>query len=248
METIKITDKLKQLNLKKIDLVKYLPISRSCLYIYMNYYDQGKFSDIKDKNILKLFDFIINESTKNKNDVIKYMLDNFESDSVKNYQELIFNENKYGEDRNIALLQANLKLLRNAAGWKKMSELSDETGISEDRLNKIESKQNKISKTEAIAIFTCLCRKSRESEEDDYLPIALSLIFDDKLLEEEKEVREIGLNYLSAVIASKNPVKKEDFKKNFHDYTNLTIGAGIILGATAIVIGSLALKIFGAKK
>ena len=110
MSANSLSNKLSELGLKKTELVNYLPISRSTLYVYMNYFDSNNISDIKDEKIINLFEYILDEKTKYKNDVIKYMLENFDEESVVKSREKIFDESNYGDDRNIALLQKYLKL------------------------------------------------------------------------------------------------------------------------------------------
>jgi len=239
-----LSQKLSMLGFKKTELVNYLPISRSTLYVYMNYFDSNNIIDIKDEKIIKLFEFIMSEKARYKNDVIEYMLENFDEESVVKNRGKIFDESNYGDDRNIVLLQKYLKLIRKAANWKDYSYLSVETGIAVERFYKFENNQAKISKTEAIAIFSCLCRESRKKDEDDYLPVTMSLIFDENNSEEEKEIREIGLNYISVVTSSKTKVEKEEFKEDFKKYTGKKIGVGAAIGATAIIVGTLVLKIF----
>jgi transcriptional regulator with XRE-family HTH domain len=244
MTTGIISNKLKLLKFKKIDLIEYLPLSRATLYVYMDYYEKNMKDQIPNSEFIKLFDYILRDDV-TKNDIIKYMLDNFQSDD--SIDSKTFSSKDYVVDENVLLLQKNLKVLRKAAGWE-YDYLSENTGIQEERLKKIEEGQAKLTKTEAIAIFTSLCRESRERDEDDILPITFFVIFDEHhlLLEE----REIGLIYISAVADSKEKIGKEEFKNTFEKMTGKEIGplqgttvAGVVAAAvTAIVVGGLVFR------
>ena len=245
MTSGKISNKLKELGFKKIDLVNYLPISRSTLYVYMDYYETKQLDLIQDKDIINLFDYILKPDT-TKNDLIKYMLDTFDEKIVNDNKQKSFSDKNYGDEESIILLQKHLKVLRKAAKWD-VKKLNDETGISEERLTRIENGETKITKPEAIALFTSLCRESRERPEDDILPITFAVIFDEhNLTPEEKEV---GLHYISAVVGAPKETKKEVYKENLQNFTGnkikfdgkkMAIGAAI--ASAAVVVGGLLIK------
>lgn len=251
MEKLNISKELKErIGFKKIDLVNYLPISRSTLYVYMEYYESDQKDLIPDENIIKLFDYILQPTT-TKNDLIKFMLDTFDEKDVTESKQKNFGDKNYGDEESVMLLQKHLKVLRKAAKWD-IKKLNDETGISEERLMRIENGEAKITKPEAIALFTSLCRESREKPEDDILPITFAVIFDEhNLTPEEKEV---GLHYISAVVGAPNETKKEVYKENLQNFTGDKIkfndkekGKGVFIGAAAIaslavVVGGLLIK------
>lgn len=237
-----ISNKLKELKFKKIDLIKYLPISRSTLYVYMELYENNNLDEIPDENIIKLFDLILKNNT-TKNDIIKFMLDNFDEKSVKENQKNSFSDKDYGVEENVTLLEKNLQILRNAAKWS-IEKLSDDSGVSIEKIAKVEAGTAKLEKPEAIALFTSLCRESREKEEDDILPITFSVIFDEhNLLPKEKE---IGMNYIRVVTLantlSNTNIDKKEFKENFQKYTGKKFTVGAAIGASAVIISGLVLS------
>ncbi len=70
---MEIKQKMKELNLKITELSTYLKNSRTTLYKQIEMYDGVEREELPNK-VLKLFDYICSSDTKNKNQVVSYLL------------------------------------------------------------------------------------------------------------------------------------------------------------------------------
>ena len=76
MEQKFLRDKIRDLDLRLIDLSEYLEVSRPTMYKYIELYEQGHKGEINSR-VLTLFDYIENNySNISKNNVINFILNN----------------------------------------------------------------------------------------------------------------------------------------------------------------------------
>ena len=76
MEQKFLRDKIRDLDLRLIDLSEYLEVSRPTMYKYIELYEQGHKEEINSR-VLTLFDYIENNySNISKNNVINFILNN----------------------------------------------------------------------------------------------------------------------------------------------------------------------------
>ena len=68
-----IHERLQSLDIKITELAKYLHVSRPTMYKYIDAYDRGDFNLIQD-DVLKLFDYIMNNDLIDKRNVISFLL------------------------------------------------------------------------------------------------------------------------------------------------------------------------------
>ncbi|MFI3211442.1 MAG: hypothetical protein R3Y64_10400 [Peptostreptococcaceae bacterium] len=89
-----ISTRLKEVGLKITDLSEYFKLSRPTIYKFIDYYDKEKY-DLIDRNIVKLFDFIIENPFVGKNACINFILNDiaYINDDERN-DEYIKNMNK----------------------------------------------------------------------------------------------------------------------------------------------------------
>ena len=232
-----LSRKLKDIDIKIVELVSKTSVPRSTLYNYINLYSENKKESIDNKKIIELFDFVLNDSTVDRHQVFDYINDNF------NYSDNI-------DIKNIKLLQKYFKLLVKASGWN-LDELSEECGISVDRLIEIEEGNSHINEEESMALLISFCRESRSRDDNgDILTVALQLVFDEDKLETAEKQK--CLDYVSMASDLKKNLKddefKEEFEKDFPKYTGKKIGKGIVIGAVAVAIGSILLGIIKKRK
>lgn len=62
MKENKIVIKLKELNIKIIDLIEIIPISRSAFYLYIDYYENEYDHEKIPEDVLKFFDTIMSSA------------------------------------------------------------------------------------------------------------------------------------------------------------------------------------------
>lgn len=70
-----LSDRIKEIGLKKTDLANYLQISRQTLYRFIEYYENGDFNQV-NPIVIKLFKYIESEPLIGPTNVISYILDN----------------------------------------------------------------------------------------------------------------------------------------------------------------------------
>lgn len=70
-----LRDRIKEMDLKVTELSDYLQVSRPTLYKFIEYYDENNF-DLINKNVLKLFNYIVENEFIGRKTVISYILNN----------------------------------------------------------------------------------------------------------------------------------------------------------------------------
>lgn len=71
--TLFLRDKMKEINLRLVDLAQFLELSRPTVYKFIDYYEMGQKDKLEPK-ILRLFDFISKASSKAS--VMSYIIEN----------------------------------------------------------------------------------------------------------------------------------------------------------------------------
>ena len=70
-----LKERLKSMDLRLTELADYLQISRPTMYKYIDYYEEKNFDQI-NKNVLKLFNYIMENELIGKKNVINFVLTN----------------------------------------------------------------------------------------------------------------------------------------------------------------------------
>lgn len=137
-------------------------------------------------------------------------------------------------EEEIAKLQDNLPLIRNAGGWS-AEEFGDMIGVTKQTVRNLETKKTRLSKTQYIAIRAVLDYELEERPDDQLLASAVNLSMNsDDLLEPEK-------NQARAFV--------EGATRTGLDQKAIVAGLAALIGAAAaeaIVMGPIASVAIGA--
>lgn len=137
-------------------------------------------------------------------------------------------------EEEIAKLQDNLPLIRNAGGWS-AEEFGNMIGVTKQTVRNLETKKTRLSKTQYIAIRAVLDYELEERPDDQLLASAVNLSMNsDDLLEPEK-------NQARAFV--------EGATRTGLDQKAIVAGLAALIGAAAaeaIVMGPIASVAIGA--
>lgn len=75
MENKLLREKIKELDIRIMDLAKYMEMSRPTIYKYIEMYETGHRNEIESK-VLSVFEYIDNNENIGKTNVIKFILEN----------------------------------------------------------------------------------------------------------------------------------------------------------------------------
>ncbi len=152
------------------------------------------------------------------------------------------------EDDEIQRFQDNLLLIRKVLGWSE-EEFGNRIGVTRQTINNLETKKNKLNKTQYIAMRAILNNEIINSKEDtEMLVCLLETIIDNPENYSDEERKKIleKANLLAPAIITKSNSRKE-VSKEFKEILE-TLGIGIGIAVAAGIAGMLGGYFYKGKK